>query len=300
MKIRDLLYWQTFVQVAEQKSFARAGSALGIGPSNISKQIAWLEGELGVRLLNRTTRSVTLSQEGEILLPWAKQLIEDASELESRALDARGLRGKIRLTCLPVVAHRWLVPELTKFRRKNPDVQFEIDLSERVVDLVAEQMDLAVRVQPPKGADFVFRELATNELVVCASPKYLKKVEPPKKPHDLLKHSLLTLELYSGCRFIGTGLALRDLESARAVRCEVGLFLTELALAGEGIAIRSKWDVFPFLQSGALVELLPTFKIEPFGKAYLVIPQKKYLSPRVRAFADHLLMNSANLRSLTK
>lgn len=300
MRIRDISYWQTFVQVAEQKSFVKAGNALGLGPSNVSKQIAWLENELGVRLLNRTTRSVTLSQEGETLLPRAKQLLEDVAELENRALDAKGLRGKIRLTCLPVVAHRWLVPELTKFRKKNPEVNFELDLSEKIVDLIAEQMDLAIRVQPPKGADFVFRELASNELVVCASPKYLKKIERPQKPLDLLKHSLLTLELYSSCRFIGTGIALRDLDSARAVRCEVGLFLTELALAGEGIAIRSKWDVFPFLQSGALVELLPDYKIEPFGKAYLVIPQKKYLSPRVRAFADHLLANSANLRSLTK
>ncbi len=300
MRISDLQLWEAFVLVAQARSFAKAGRSLGIGAPNITKRISSLETQLGLRLFNRTTRSVTLTSEGEGLLLHARSLLESANELERRASDAGGLSGTIRLTCLPVVAFRWLAKEIEVFRNKFPDVEFELDLSERIVDLIGEQMDLAVRVHPPKGADFVYREIADNELVICASPAYLKKHSPIKTPQDLHQHSLLTLDLYKRCRFIKSGESLASFESSRKVKCEVGLFLTEMALLGEGVAIRSRWDVSPFLDAGTLVQCLPNDRLEPFGKAYLVIPQKRYLSARVRAFVDQLVANSGGLRRLAR
>jgi DNA-binding transcriptional LysR family regulator len=300
MKINDLSLWETFLAVAELKSFAKAGRKLHTGAPAVTKRISLLESELNIRLFNRTTRVVTLSSEGENLLPHARELLERAHEVEQRASESKTLSGVIRMTCLPVVAFRWLAPEIVQFRKKHPQVKFDLDLSEKINDLIAEQLDLAVRVQNPKGADFVFRELAENELVLCASPAYLKKAPRLDKLSDLHNHPLLTLDLFSTCKFLKTGQPLSDFDPARTIRCEVGLYLTELALLGAGIAVRSRWDVFPFLESGKLVSVLPGFKLEPFGKAHLVIPQRRYLSPRVRAFADHLIENSGRLRSLTQ
>jgi LysR family transcriptional activator of dmlA len=300
MKITDLSLWETFVAVAELKSFAKAGRRLHMGAPTVTKRISMLESQLGVRLFNRTTRVVSLTLEGEQILPEAKQLLDTAHEVERRASDTKNLEGVVRITCLPVVGFRWLGPQVISFQKKHPKIQFQIDLSERFTDLVAEQFDLAIRVQKPQGADFVFRELAQNELVLCASPSYLKKAAPLKKPTDLFQHPLLTLDVFAGCRFMKSGKALRDFDSARTIRSEFGLYLTELALLGGGIAVRSRWDVFPFLASGKLVEVLPEHKLEPFGSAYLVIPQRRYLSPRVRAFADHLMIAAGALKESTQ
>jgi DNA-binding transcriptional LysR family regulator len=300
MKITDLSLWETFAAVADMKSFAKAGRRLHMGAPTVTKRISLLENQLGVRLFNRTTRVVSLTQDGERLLPEAKQLLDTANEVERRASDAKNLEGLVRVTCLPVVGFRWLGPQVVSFQKKHPKIQFQLDLSERFTDLVAEQFDLAIRVQKPQGADFVFRELAPNELVLCASPAYLKKAAPVKKLADLYQHPLLTLDVFAGCRFVKTGKALRDFDSARTIRSEFGLYLTELALQGGGIAVRSRWDVFPFLASGKLVEVLPEHRLEPFGNAYLVIPQRRYLSPRVRAFADHLMFGAAALRDSTR
>lgn len=300
MEINDLGMWQTFVQVAEKRNFVNAARALSTGAPAITKRISLLEERLGTRLFNRTTRVVTLTAEGEKLLPLARSLIESAQDLERQAQSAKELSGTIRLTCFQVVGLRWLTGELIGFRKKHPAIKFELDLTDRYADLIAEQIDIAIRVQKPKGADFVFRELATNELVICASPSYLKKAPRIRRPEDLVEHPVLAQSLLMNTCFLHSRRPLSDYESARSIRCESGIFLTELALKGAGVAVRSRWDVFPFLASGKLVELLPSYKLEPYGKAYMVIPQKRYLSPRVRAFADHLIAGAPALHSLTQ
>lgn len=289
MKIRDLSMWESFDRVANEENFARAAKMLRIGPSLLSKRIKALEDELGVRLFQRSTRKVSLTQEGRALLPRVKALLEDAKGLEDQFEAEREVAGTIRMTCLPAFANRVIAPLIADFSRRYPKVEFEIDASEGIVDLIDSQMDLAIRVQAPEGADFVFKELIENRLVLCASPAYLKKARHRVQgPADLKHHRILTLPVYAGCRFKNSSLTLGDLAGSVKIRAESGAFLTELARAGAGIAVRSLWDVRPFLDSGELVRVLAKDVIEPFGHVYAVIPNRRLVSRRVRAFVDDL------------
>jgi LysR family transcriptional regulator, transcriptional activator for dmlA len=289
MKIRDLSAWETFFWVAKDGSFTKAAKRLGIGLPLVSKRVTALEEELGLRLLQRSTRKVGLTQEGKSLFPEVQALLEDANSLEERFLGAGELSGTIRMACLTAFAHRVLPGLIAKFSRQHPKVKFELEISDTLIDLIENQIDLAIRVQEPSGADFVFRKLLLNRLVVCASPGYLKEANAPiRSPRDLLSHRLLVAKVYSDCRFQNSGLKVVDLLGARSIYCESGLFLTELALRGQGIAIRSLWDVGALVESGRLKVLLEKHPLDPFGSVYAVIPSRRLVSPRVRAFVDFL------------
>jgi DNA-binding transcriptional LysR family regulator len=289
MEIRDLQLWQTFLVVSQEKNFSKAARILHTNAPNVTKRVSNLERSLGTRLFNRTTRSVSLTAEGEALLPSVQILLEQARELEAKAGDHHGLSGLIRLTCLNGLAQRWLAPLLIEFQAAHPSVHFELLVTDRVVDLVSEQVDLAIRIQEPRGADFVFRELRPNRLVICASPAYLKSAPAVRTPADLGKHRLLALSVHQDLKFARSGERLGDFFSRRSIVCESGPYLTELALMAGGIAVRARYDVDAFLREKKLVECLPRYPLGNFQSVYLVIPQKRYLTNRVRAFADYLL-----------
>jgi len=266
MEIHNLQLWHTFLIVAQEKNFSKAAKLLHTNAPNVTKRISTLERSLGTRLFNRTTRMVSLTQEGEALLPSVQMLLDQARE----------------------VAQRWLAPLLIEFQAAHPLVRFEVLVTDRVVDLVQEQVDLAIRIQEPKGADFVFRELRPNRLVVCASPAYLKSSPAIRAPADLLKHRLLALSVHQDLKFVRTGERLGDFSSRRSIICDSGPYLTDLALIGGGIAVRARYDVDCFLREGRLLECLSKHPLEYFLSVYLVIPQKRYLTNRVRTFSDFL------------
>lgn len=289
MEIRDLQLWQTFLIVAREKNFSKAAKILRMNAPNVTKRISTLEKALKTRLFNRTTRIVSLTQEGAALLPSVQLLIDQAIEIETKAGDRNELSGLIRLTCLNGLAQRWLAPLLVEFQADHPLVRFEVLITDRIVDLVQDQIDLAIRIQEPSGADFVFREMRPNPLVVCASPAYLKSAPPIRAPSDLSKHRLLVLSVHQNLKFVRTGERLGDFSAQRSVICESGPYLTDLALAGGGVAVRARYDVDGLLREGKLVECLSKHPLECFLSVYLVIPQKRYLTHRVRVFSDYLM-----------
>lgn len=284
MKIRDLSIWESFYWVAKEGSFTRAAQRQGLGLPYLSKRIAQLEEDLGVRLFQRSTRKVSLTHEGRGLLTSVQSFLEDAQSLEEKFEPKDTISGTIRLSCVTAFAHRVIAPLIVRFNEIHPDVRFELEITDSLIDLIDNQLDLAIRVQEPAGSDFVFKKLIPNELVLCASPSYLKGAKRIRKPEDLMSHRMLTLQLYENCRFSGSKLEVGDLMNARAIRCENGLFLTELACQGAGIAIRSIWDVNSLLRSGKLVRVLEHHGIEPFGNMYAIIPHRRLLAQRVRAF----------------
>lgn len=289
MEIRDLQLWSTFIAVAREKNFSKAGKSLNTNAPNITKRISSLEEALGMRLFNRTTRTVSLTQEGEALLPSVQLLLEQAREIEAKATDRHDLSGLVRVTCLNGLAQRWLAPLIVEFQADHPLVRFEVLATDQVVDLIQDQVDIALRIQEPKGADFVFREMRPNQLVVCASPSYLKSAPALRIPADLSKHRLLALTNHQDLKFIRSGERLGDFFSRRVIVCESGPYLTDLALLGAGVAVRARYDVEVFLKSGRLVECLARHPLEYFRKVYLVIPQRRYLANRVRVFSDFLM-----------
>jgi LysR family transcriptional activator of dmlA len=289
MKITDLTLWQTFVAVVHERNFARASRVLHTNAPNVTKRISQLESSLGVRLFNRTTRTMSLTVDGEKLLPQVRALIDQAREIEERANETQKLAGLIRVTSLNGIAQRWLAPAIVDFQKLHPAVRFEVLPGDGLMELIQDQVDLALRIQEPTGADVIFREMVVNHLVVCASPAYLKNAKPIRRPRDLHGHPLLFLNVHRELKFHGKGEKLKEFAADRTILCESGTYLTELALLGAGLAVRARYDVNTYLKSGQLVELLAKYPLEYFRKVYLVIPQKRYLSSRVRAFADFLM-----------
>jgi DNA-binding transcriptional LysR family regulator len=297
MKIRDLSLWEAFYWVSKDRNFTRAAGRLGISPPQLSKRVSALENDLGVRLLHRTTRKVSLTQEGQSLVPHLEAMLEDLRGLESRFEPIDRLEGTIRLTSIAAFAHRVLAPLIAEFSRLHPKVRFDIEPTDQIVDLIENQMDLAIRVQEPQGSDSVYIKLLENNLTLCTSPKYLKTCSLPlRTPLDLHKHPVMLLKVYENCGFQSTPLRLGDLRAAQMVRCESGLFLTQMAIEGVGIAIRSAWDVEPLFKTGQLVPVLTKYRLDSFGNIYVIIPNRRLLAHRVRVFVDFLTEHFRRLK----
>lgn len=294
MKIDDIGIWEAFAAVAKSGNFSKASRVLRITVSQLSKRVARLEAELGVRLFHRTTRVVTLTDEGKALLPKVTSVLEDIGGIESYFETDQKISGTIRITCIPFVAQRLLIPVLEEFEKLYPDVRVEIDLSEGIVNLIESGFDIAIRIQEPSDSSLVYKKLVTNDLIFCASPAYLKSTRNPlTKPGHLSGHKLLSLSLHRRCEFRDGSASLSDFSGARSITCENGWYLTELALRGFGVLVRSIWDVREYLKSGDLVQVLPDYPLRPFGNIYAVVPSRRYLAPRVRVFLDLLVSRAA-------
>jgi DNA-binding transcriptional LysR family regulator len=289
MKINDLSTWEAFLAVSQSNQFSKAAEKLKIGAPLLTKKIQILEQELGVRLFQRTTRRVSLTQEGIELLPKVKAILEDLANTESQFENLKELEGTIRISCITAFTHRVLTPILVEFQNKYPKVKFEIDPNDNYVDLVDSVIDIAIRVDQPRGANFIYKKLTENKLVAVASPEYLKKSSKKiKHPKDLKSHKVLSLSVYENCIFKKTNVRIADIKGEASIVTNSGLYLTELALQGAGIAIRSIWDVEPYLKNKKLLQVLPEFELENFGTVYAVMTGNRLLAKRVRVFMDFL------------
>jgi len=257
--------------------------------------VSRLEDLLGVRLFHRSTRVVKLTDEGRALLPKVSAVLEDLKSIETSFEDQLTLSGTIRVTTVPFIAQRLLIPVISKFNEHYPKVHFEIELSEAVVNLVESNIDLAIRIhENPSDANLVYRKLMPNRLILCASPDYLKKAKTPKRPSDLRDHKILMLNIHRNCRFLEESSRVADFSKQKEVVCENGWFLTELALKNFGILLRSQVDVQEHLKSGRLVQVLKKYPLTEFGSIYAVIQSRKLLAPRVRRFLDFVVQQSSN------
>ena len=290
MKIDDLSLWQAFYWVAKDSSFTKAAQRMNLGSPILSKKIAKLEETLDVRLFQRSTRKVSLTDEGKGLLPLIESLIDDVQGIEMRFEKQTELSGTIRMTSMSTIVQRFLAPILIDFTKKHPKVRFELDVSDHIVDMIDSQVDLAIRSQTPTGSDFVYKKLVSNRPLFCASPEYLKQSKKPvRKIEDLHHHRIMMFKAYTNRKILNTPYKLSDFADSKFIEPSSGLFITELILRGAGIGVRSGWDVHDLLKSGELVEVLKNYKIDPLNDIYLVVPNRRLLAPRVRAFIDFLV-----------
>lgn len=290
MRIHDFSLWEAFYWVAKDGSFTKAAKRLKIGIPFLSKKVSRLEDELGLRLFLRSTRSLSLTGEGRALLPQIETLLEDYRGLEDRLQNEKELSGTIRITCSAGLANRMLAAILIEFSELHPKIRFEVDASDQVVNLIEAQVDLAVRIQqPPAESELIYKRLAPNNLVFCASPEYLKKTKAPIKTiSDLHRHSLIMFHVYERCSIEGTDFKLKEFVKSKRIDANSGTLLTQLALTGAGIAVRSIWDVREFIQRGELVQVLPRTKIINPVDIYAVIPGRRLMTLRVRTFLNFL------------
>jgi len=281
-----------FARVVEAGSFARAAERLGVSVSSVSRQVSDLEAHLDARLLNRTTRRLSLTEAGQAFYERCVQLLADLEEAEVAMTAASVVpRGTLRLTCSATFGARHLAPAIAAFAARHAQLQFDVELSERVVDLVEEGFDLAVRIGEAGSQNLVGRRIGTTRLVCCAAPSYLERHGEPRKPEDLAKHACLTYE-HAPSRnvwpFRDRQGRERNVRIGGPVHATSGRFLEALAAEGVGIAREPDFIVGPDVRAGRLKPILCGFEPAPLP-IYVVYPSRRHLSAKVRAFADFLV-----------
>ena len=286
----------TFVKVVEQGSFARAADRLSVSTSAVSRQVAELEAHLDVRLLNRTTRRLSLTEAGQAFYERCVQLLADLEETESSVRStAVEPKGTLRVTCGVTFGERYLAPAIAEFAGLHPQVSFDVDLSDRVVDLVEEGFDLAIRIGPVGNQALVSRRIGSTQFVCCASPAYLARHHAPVTPADLEQHACLGYT-YAAVTSAWTFESLDGTHHTPRIvprhRLNNGRMLAELAAAGLGIVLEPDFIVAPEVRSGRLQRLLTDYQ-PPRSPIAAVYPSRRHLSAKVRSFVDFLTARHA-------
>jgi DNA-binding transcriptional LysR family regulator len=283
---------QVFAQVVESGSFAKAAERLGLSTSAASRHVAELEGHLQTRLLNRTTRRVSLTESGRAFYERAVQLLGDLEEAEQEASRAAvEPRGTLRITTSVNFGVRHVAPAIAEFLARHPAVRFDVSLSDRIVDLVEEGFDLAIRIGVPGADNLVARKLGETRLVPCAAPAYLESHGAPRMPEELAHHNCFTYEYVSPralWRFRDRSGGERAVRVAGNLHSNNGDLLAEAAARGAGIVFEPAFIVGPDVRAGRLVPLLQDFEPPPVP-IYAVYPSRKHLSAKVRRFVEFLV-----------
>ena len=288
---------KAFVTVVEAGSFARAADRLDASVSAVSRQVAELERHLDARLLNRTTRRLSLTETGTAFHERCVQLVADLEEAEQSASQGGATpRGTLKLTCPITYGVRVLAPAIAAFVDRHREVRVDVELSDRTVDLVDEGIDLAVRIGAIRSQFLVARRVGSTALVCCASPGYLAAHGTPRAPEELARHACLTYEyapVRHQWRFAAPDGTERAVRVGGPIHANNGRMLVALAAEGAGIALEPDFIVAPDIASGRLVPILADFTAPaiPIHAAY---PSRRHLSAKVRAFVDFLAERAAD------
>ncbi len=281
---------EAFVQVANKGSLTAAAALEGVTPAIIGRRLDALEDRLGVRLLVRTTRKLTLTQEGESFLEDCQRILTDLANAEAQlTLGSARAAGHLKVTAPAGFGRKHVAPLMLEFLRAHPDVSASLDLSERTVDLVGEGFDCAVRLGGLVDSSLVAVRLGEIRRVVIGSPAYFQRRGVPRTLDDLAGHDCLSLPTQAGWDFVVHGKSVLFKPPGRFA-CNDGAVLHEWALAGMGLAWRSLWEVGDDLRWGRLVSVLDEFATPPVG-IHAVFPQRRHLPLRVRLFIDCLKEN---------
>lgn len=281
-----------FVRVVELANLSAAGRDLRLSAAVVSNRIARLEQRLGVRLLNRTTRRVAVTPEGEIYYGHCVRILTEIEQAESEVSARRDLpRGPLTVTAPTAFGRQHVAPHIPRFVESYPEIQVRLHLSDRFTDLIEDRVDLAIRIAELKDSTAIVRTLAPNRRVICAAPAYLDSVGRPEVPEDLLKHNCLLLRFPGSQQFHWT-LQGPDgpvtLPVAGSMDSDSSEVLRGWCLAGHGLALQSLFEVADDLAAGRLETVLPHWP--PPGHAIAALyPHSRYLPPRVRVFIDFLV-----------
>ena len=280
---------ESFVSVVTRGSLTAAAQAEGVAPAIMGRRLDALEARLGVKLLVRTTRRITLTHEGSAFLEDCQRLLADLANAEA-SVSAGGVKasGHLRVTAPAGFGRRHVAPLVPGFVAQHPEVSLSLNLSDRVVDIVNEGFDCAIRVGDLPDSSLVSIRLADNRRLCVAAPSYLQRAGAPVTPAELSRHECLTLSSDAsqtrGWAFQVDG-EVSHLRPSGRIDCSDGQVLHEWCLGGMGIAWRSTWEVEQDVKAGRLNVLLEDFAAPPNG-IYAVFPQRKHLPLRVRLWID--------------
>ncbi|MET0167108.1 MAG: LysR substrate-binding domain-containing protein [Vicinamibacterales bacterium] len=290
-----------FSVLAAAGSLSAAARELGITTPAVSKRLALMESRVGISLLNRTTRRMSLTPEGEVYLEHARRILSDIDDMEELLGVSRATpKGLLRVNATLGFGRIHVAPLISRFVRKHPEVEVQLQLSVNPPPLTEDSFDVCIRFGAPPDTRVIARQIAPNRRLLCAAPAYLAKHGTPKVPNDLARHNCIGIrqgeEAYGVWR-LSSGRAKNATTEAVKTRGNLatndGEIAVNWALDGHGILMRAEWDIERYLRSGRLVQVLPQYDT-PDANIYAVYPQRHQRAARVRAFVDFVALSFAN------
>ena len=287
----DLAFFSTLIKLG---SLAATAQEMGVTPPSVSKRLAGLEARLGVRLLNRTTRRISLTPEGEIYISEGARVLAEMDALERRVAGAKAVpKGSMKVSATLGFGRRHVAPALSRFARAYPEVDVQLQLTDRPVNLVERGYDASIRLGELPDARLTARLLAPNRRLLCASPAYLDQAGEPTQPNELQKHPCLFIRESDdtfGTWHLRSGTRQESVKVRGPLSSNDGDCALTWALDGHGILMRSQWDVAPYLRSGRLRPVLADWNLPP-ADIYIVFPTKANMSAKTRVFVDFMLQS---------
>jgi DNA-binding transcriptional LysR family regulator len=282
----DLTDAALFVRVCATRNLSAAGREFGLSPAASSARMAQLEKQLGARLLHRTTRQITVTQEGEAFLEQARILLDAAEQAMASVGGGNAqVRGLLRVASSVTFGRAHVMPAIGDFLRAYPEVQLDLRLADGHHDLAADGIDVAIRIGPLRDSSLVMRPLARSRTVLCASPAYLKECGTPQHPSELQRHQCLVLQAMDPWHLRAPDGSELKLRVNGRLRSDSGLAVRDAAVDGLGIALLATWHLTEQLHSGELVRIMPGYQSDDsmISAVYL---NRKFLPPKSRAFID--------------
>lgn len=284
-----------FVSVVQNGSLSAAGRQLGLSPASVSRHISALEENLGSRLLNRTSRKLTVTEAGEIYFRKVEQILQQVTEANDSVAQLQSVpRGTLRVHSRMLVGHQFIVPALPRFLEEYPEIRVDLLMSNHAVDLVEQDIDVDIRIGKLVDSALVARKLAHSERIVCAAPTYLDRSPLITAPTDLAKHNCLTYRINLGrstWRFKDPGGTIVEVPVSGSFQSDNGQAVHYGVLAGVGIALMPDWSIRDDLAAGRLRTLFPNYQvsyIEFENGVYAVYQKTRHRSTKVRVFIEFL------------
>lgn len=292
-----------FSALAKCGSLSAAARELGITTPAVSKRLSLMEARIGVPLINRTTRRMSLTPEGEVLLEHARRILADLDDLDQILSKSKGApKGLLRVNATLGFGRLQVAPVISRYVRQYPEVDVQLQLSATQPSLADDQFDVCIRFGEPSDTRVIAKQLAPNRRLLCASPKYIEAHGEPKLPHDLVHHNCICIrqgdEAYGVWRLFSGRLSDRQAEAIKVrgnLETNDGEIAVNWALDGHGILMRAEWDIERYLKSGRLALVLPQYQT-PDADIYAIYPQRHQLSTRIRTFIDFLALSLARFR----
>lgn len=287
----DLNFFSTLVKTGSLSATARD---FDVTPSAASKWLSQLEQRLGVRLVNRTTRRIALTSEGEVYLAEGRRILAEIDELEQTVASTRAApKGLLKVNATLGFGRSYIAPAVSRFAREYPDLEVQLLLTDRPLNLAEEAIDIGIRFGEPPDSRVVARKIANNRRRIFAAPDYLKRHGRPLLPNDLARHNCLILrqdDTAFGLWRFTRGRQSQTVKVRGSMSSNDGEVVLNWALDGHGILMRAEWDATRFLRNGRLEVILEDFELPP-ADIYAVYPQKHNLAAKVRVFIDFLIQN---------
>jgi len=280
-----------FCLLIKQGSLAATARELNLTPPAVSRRLSQLEERLGVRLLNRTTRRISLTSEGEVYFANALRILSDIDEMERQVSSSRAApKGLLRVNAPLGFGRSYIGPAVSAFTRTYPDVEVQLHLTDRPVSLPDEAIDVSIRFGDIPDSRLIAKKIAANRRLLCASPAYLRAAGQPAHPHDLTQHRCIVLRqnesAYGNWR-LSRGKQTETVKVHGKLSTNDGEVALNWALEGHGILMRAEWDVAKYLRSGRLVQVLADYDTPP-ADVYAVYLERLNLSAKVAYFVEHL------------